>query len=239
MLTRRIIPSVTTLSTAGSSWKTKIQEIGLLRINEVGLFLTGLSADERPECYALLEEMRGRHAFRIPFVHAVSSMPEDEYRYLMREFGTEKFNLHPLAEFPLEHELSAEVRHRIYIENTFPHSLTLKDIQGFGGICFDLSHLEQARRMSGQEYHRLLALTSRASSGANHISAIDQANGLSCHRLSDATSLRYLCSLHPSAFAPLCAVELENPLEEQLCVIPMIQRAMYRAAANAWLEEAA
>ena len=238
MLTCRILPSVTTQSTQGHTWREKINEIALLQLKEVCLFVTGLSGEERQECYSLLEEVQRCHAFRIPFVHAVSSMHEEEFSYLTSRFGTEKFNLHTTSEYPLHHLLSNGLRQKIFIENVLPHPLTLRDIQGFGGICFDLSHLEEARRTSGQEYHRLLALTGKAAVGANHISAVS-ASGISRHLADDQTTMKYICNIHPSAFARLSAIELENSLSEQLCLIPVIQRAMYRSAAAAWLEEAA
>ena len=248
MFSRRILPSITTLNRSSSSWREKIREINALGITEVGLFLTGLSEDERKECYVLLEDACATHSFRIPFVHAVASMREEEYHYLMDIFGTEKFNLHPAHEFPLEHPLSAALRKRIFIENTSRlKPLQAEDLEGFGGICFDLSHLEDSRRLSGREYHRLLSLTSRFAVGANHISAVSETpmtatDGFALHsrHLADETAtVKYLCGLSTAAFAPLCAVELENSLEEQLSIIPMIHRAFIRAHASAWLEQAA
>lgn len=248
MLNRKIIPSITTQSRGGHTWRQKIEEIIPLQVSEVGLFLTGLDSDERAECYELLEEVSRKHSFRIPFVHAVSEMREEEYWHLTRVFSTEKFNLHPVHEYPLEHPLSPEIRSRIFIENTSRvRPLSVEDLKGFAGICFDLSHLEESRRTSIPQYYHLLSLTKFARLGANHISAMTEkphsfGDGLpqfSSHNLDESSSVRYISSLQPTAFAPLCAVELENSLEEQLVAIPMIQRAMIRSCANAWLEEAA
>ncbi len=248
MLNRKIIPSITTLGTNGHTWREKIEEIVPLQITKAGLFLTGLEKEERTECYQRLEEISRKHPFRIPFVHAVSDMKEEEYWHLTSAFGTEKFNLHPVHEYPIQHPLSPEIRSRIFIENTSRvQPLSVEDLKGFGGICFDLSHLEESRRTSIAHYYHLLALTKYARVGANHISAVtDEPHGFcdglplfSTHNLDENSTFKYISSLQPTSFAQLCAVELENPLEEQLIAIPMIQRAIIRSCANAWLEEAA
>ncbi len=75
-----VIPSVTTITRSASSWRDKIAEIEPLGLRAVGLFLTGVNAAERRELYRELELTHVRHLFRIPFVHAVSDMSEDEYR---------------------------------------------------------------------------------------------------------------------------------------------------------------
>ena len=206
-----------------------------MRLTQVGLFLTGIPAGGRHAVYSALEAVRKHLDFTIPFVHAVATMKEDEFRYLKCEFGTQRFNLHPEWEFPLEHPLSREIRRDIFIENSdISAPLLESDIEGFAGICFDLSHLEDARRSMPENFDALLDIATRFPVGANHISAvspvpvstIDGIRFYSKHIASAHSELVYLSQLPKMAFAELCAVELENSLREQLALIETIKAAI-------------
>ena len=231
----RIIPSITTHGYASSSWKDKIQEIPLLKLNEVALFTTGLAPHERKECYALLEAVKNNHPFTIPFVHAVSSMSESEYEYLIDTFGVQYFNLHPVWQFPLEHSLSKKIREKILIENSFSEMpLSKKDIEGFRGICFDISHVEDLRKNNLDHYHQLMNLPEAIPVFANHISGAKEhavrSNGshdfFSVHVADSKEDFHYIRNLDPVCFATLCAIELENSLSEQVTFIPYIESLM-------------
>jgi hypothetical protein len=230
---RRIVPSVTTHGTTGHSWEEKIEEVEALGLREIGLFVTGLNDSDRTRCYRLLEEVQSRHSFSVLFVHAVSSMNDEEYRYLRTQFRTEWFNLHPMWDFPLLHELSEEVRSWILIENSsIVRPLQRDDMDGFAGICFDLSHLEDSRRGLPQSYPELVTLAHHLPVHANHISAvpthadryIDGVPHYSRHHVAGLHEMEYLAGLPASTIAPLCALELEDPLAVQLDIIPLIRR---------------
>lgn len=235
---RRIVPSITTLRSGPSTWESKVAEIAPLGLGQVALFVTGLSEAERVECYRSLERVRLVHAFSIPFVHAVSTMVDEEYLYLIRVFGTERFNLHPVREYPLPSPPAEEIRKRIFIENSGSvFGIVEEDLVGFGGICFDLSHLEDTRRVVPESYDTMLELTATYRVGANHISAVDNTpthweGGLprhSNHLASGKDVLRYPTKLDPAAFSDLCALELDNSLAEQVAFIPTVRQAMHFA----------
>lgn len=228
---RKILPSITSHGRTGSSWRDKISEIEALNLKAVSLFVTGLSDTDRKECYALLEGVRKNHDFSIPFVHAVSSMSESEYLYLIHTFGVEYFNLHPTWQFPLQHGLSPQIRKKILIENStiLESRLIPADMEGFGGICFDLSHLEDTKRASPSVYAELLQLTEQFPVLANHISAVPAHPNTSCHVLASNDEMRYLADLDPSSFSDLCSIELENSLTEQCTLITIIEDALLTA----------
>lgn len=234
---RRILPSITTRGGMPSSWHSKISEIAELRLSAVALFVTGLDGAQRQLCYAELEKLKRTHPFTIPFVHAVSTMPEEEYRYLIERFGTEAFNLHSEDEYPLEHELSSAVRSKIFIENTrIGLALSARELEGFGGICFDLSHLEDTRRNSLARYQEMLTLARSKKVGANHISAVGtelQGKQGNCklssrHEARSLADFDYLNELDPLAFAQLCAIELENSLKQQIVFLARIRQGLER-----------
>jgi hypothetical protein len=151
-------------------------------------------------------------------------MSQDEYEFLIANFSTESFNLHPTREFPLEFPLSDETRQRISIENSSSDcSLRSSDLIGFAGICLDLAHYESMRLKSPRQSADLLSLVMTRGVIANHLSAIQMrpeadSRGeyeYSTHYLNADSSLDYISSMPSWMFGKYCALELENSLKEQ------------------------
>ncbi len=228
----QVIPAVTTIARCSSGWSDKIREIEELGLRSVALFLTGVSELERRKLYRELEMAHIRHLFTVPFVHAVSDMSDDEYRYLMDRFGTELFNLHPVRQYPLQHKLSTEIRRRIAIENSFiDRSIELMDLSGFQGLCLDVAHAEDVRRKNGPEFETLERLTKMAPVLANHISLSGEKSQLDSegnptfhsHVTQEGRGVSYLERYPASFFGPIVAIELADPLAEQMKLVPLIE----------------
>lgn len=245
---RLILPSITTLGTTTSGWRDKIAEIEPLGLRTVGLFLTGLGADERDACYQSLGALRKHYYFRIPFVHATASMHEAEYKLLISEFGTEVFNLHPTKEYPLEHDLSSGIRERIYIENSNSFAvLTSQDLEGFAGVCLDVAHLEETRLNDIDDYRKMQNLLSNVKIGANHISAIWYKTTIigkgrrrfAQHVLRTGRDMLYLRGYPEGYFSDYCALELENSLAEQARLVHVITQLLSSKNTSPSLKDAA
>lgn len=230
-----LVPSITTHSKRGSTWREKAAEISTLGLRQVGLFVTGLHKAERMECYRILLGVKEHHDFSIPFVHAVSDMDDAEYAFLRYEFGTSWFNLHPLREFPLIHSLSDETRSFITIENScFVDPLTRDDLAGFAGLCIDISHLEDARLTNNTVYQHLLDLCAEFPVCANHISAIARPSSRvhrgqpqhSTHHLESPREMEYLNEAPRECVASLAALELENSLREQVSILEQVRTSL-------------
>lgn len=225
-IARRFLPALTTINLGDHSWEDKLRELATLRLSEIALFVTGLSAKERHYLYAELEKIQTFSDLRIPFVHAVSSMPESEYWYLVSTFKVERFNLHPLWNYPLEHALSDEIRKRIYIENLPGQTpVTMNDLTGFAGFCCDLSHLYENCAANELHYRRMQKLVAAKSVGANHISAVPRTGNKkeSIHLAKHVTDFDYLREVDPAFFSDICAIELANSLTEQINLIDYIE----------------
>lgn len=221
----KVLPSITTLSRSGNTWREKLAELRELPIPKVAVFLTGLENEERRELYSRLRELRKEKEITVPFVHAVTRMPEHEFGMLINEFGTEAFNLHPTREYPLQFELSGRIRKKIFIENSRPWTaLSDEDIDGFAGVCLDMSHLEEARRNDPEVYKRTLKVATRFGIGANHLSALSEGAQLperpwiqyQSHASVGGGDLDYLFRYPVNFFSRYCAIELENSLSEQV-----------------------
>lgn len=221
----RVFPSITTLSKSESTWRSKLLELESLPLSKVGLFLTGIKEEERSELFQRLLELKQKKYFSIPFVHAVSTMCEDDYLFLIENFDTEAFNLHPTSQYPLAHPLSVQLRKRIYIENARAWvPLQLSDIDGFAGVCLDLSHLEEARLNDPLVYRMTLKVAAQVGVGANHLSAIASGEQLperpwiqyQDHTSRTCSDMDYIFRTPAPYFSRYCALELENSLSEQV-----------------------
>jgi hypothetical protein len=231
-LRTRYIPSVTTHGSSRSSWRTKLQELVRYDIQQCGIFVTGIKPADFKEFADTLIRVKKRHFFTVPFVHAVSSMAEEHYQFFQDEFNTEWFNLHPVAEYPLEHTLSDKIRSRILIENSkFTRGLSFKDCEGFAGLCIDLSHLEDSRINNLVAYTQTARLADFLSVPANHISGIltvsqeshDGIPSYADHNADRPENFDYVHELPEEVRAPLAALELEIPLREQLKIVSYLE----------------
>jgi hypothetical protein len=157
-------------------------------------------------------------------------MQPDEYRLLMDEFNANRFNLHRSSQRPIEHPLSPEVLSRIYIENAW--RLEASDLAGFAGICLDFSHMEAVMYEEKTYYPVLEGLLERFPVGANHVSAFKlrpQANWRRDRNfVSEPDDLDYLAGFPRRYFAKYVAIELTNPLEEQLSIKNRIETLLAR-----------
>lgn len=221
------IPTSAGLENPPLDWREAVRTSADLGLDRFSMFMTGIGPEERRECYALLRERQRHGRLEIPFVHARHDMRADEYRMFMSEFGTERFNLHPLRKAPLSNgDLPDDLRELIYIENV--GKLLESDLAGFAGICLDISHLEITRRVYPDYFPELCALIEKFPIGANHVSAYEtdeRADGCNDkHYFETLSELDYVYHYPPTYFGKYVAIELTNPLSEQLTVKSLLEK---------------
>lgn len=228
-----VLCSITTAATFGDppmDWRVALDDAARLGLDRFALFLTGLDPEQRKPLYQELLSHRLRHDVTIPFVHARSDMHPDEYRFLTGEFGTERFNLHRARQRPHKYPLSEELRSRTYIENAW--RLQESDLEKFAGICLDFSHMEAIMYEDAAEYPKLEALLDSFPIGANHVSAFTLSgpkNGRrDRHFTTSPTDFDYLAGFPRRYFGRFVAIELANPLEEQLAIKARLETLLAR-----------
>lgn len=214
----KIIPAITT--TRGSDWRAKIKEADELGLTEIALFPTVLGKEKREELYRLL----GRSNIKsIPFVHLRSDMEFGELDYFTENYGTKAFCIHTEREFPFSYDYSkSKYNNSIFIENVY-FSFDEAELKRFGGICLDISHLENDRRLNREIFDSNAGILSRCAIGCNHISAVSESTYIdetgrkrcSPHRLSNFSELDYLKNYPLEYFSPYIAIELEDSLKRQ------------------------
>ncbi|OQA03559.1 MAG: hypothetical protein BWY68_00703 [bacterium ADurb.Bin400] len=225
-MNKEILVSVTTADDV--DWRGAINEVSKFGINRFALFLTGLNSEQREECYQTLSTLPN---ITIPFIHARTDMTLDEYELLSAHFGTELFNIHPLSDYPLIHDYTKIASH-ILVENA--GHLTKEDIKQFGGICLDISHLENYRLSGSPRYEAVCQLLEDYPVKANHVSAItskpyrdyDDAMKYANHTLTNLSQVDYLKNYPDRYFAPYIAIELTNNIESQLKIKEYMQKTL-------------
>ncbi len=225
----RVLPTVTTISNldpaiSDSNWRSKVKEICDLNIEEIALFPTCLNGEERRELYKLLENSPVR---KIPFVHLRGDMQDKEIEYLIKNYGTEVFNIHSEKEYPYPKNY-LKFKEKICIENVY-YPLDEEEIKRFSGICLDFSHLENTRLLYREKFEHNLRVMEKFSVKCNHISAIRKEKWLDSeskydkhnirhdfHYLKELSELDYLKNYPLKYFSRYIAIELENSIKEQL-----------------------
>lgn len=148
-------------------------------------------------------------------------MDPNEIEYFKRRFKTEVFNIHsPKRDF-FSKKLNP-LKKEFYLENTrIPWEE--KEVKEFAGLCLDLSHLENDRRLHPEVFENDMKLLKKYPIGCNHISAIKEKMFFShgewqydCHQLESLSELDYLKNYDISLFSNYIAIELENSIVEQL-----------------------
>ncbi|MFW6282932.1 MAG: hypothetical protein ACOC1P_02660, partial [Minisyncoccales bacterium] len=135
------------------------------------------------------------------------------------------FNIHTPREFSLDYDY-LNYREKIYIENTFSN-FKKEELKKFGGICLDLSHLENERRQNKELYKKIILFFEEFKIGCNHISAIEEEPHIDktgeiekerydSHYLNKLSELDYLKNYPLKYFSEFIAIELENSLKKQL-----------------------
>jgi hypothetical protein len=211
-----------TITTTAKDHFQKLEEAKRLGLEEVCFFSTAILISERERFYNALEKSSIKS---IPFVHIRSDAELWELDLLAQKYHTKAFNCHSQKEFPLTHDLS-KYKERIFIENTPEFPYDPADIEGFGGICIDFSHLELIRVYRRNDFSQNLKIISQTRAGCAHISAIGKflpyfpiwAYFFSDHYLRNLSEVDYLLK-YREFFPEIMALELENSLEEQLKII--------------------
>jgi len=192
------------------------KEANLLNLTEVAFFPTVLSKEERDEAYLLFKE---NGIISIPFVHLRTDMDNDEIDFLIKEFNTKIFNIHPFRTHKPEHDLTPHAQ-QIYIETQI--ELEASELKKFAGICIDISHLEQFEKTSPDVFVGISALLKTFPVGCAHISAVRKIPEIfpdrtkwAFHYFEDLADFDYV-KKYQSILPPIVALEIENPLTEQL-----------------------
>ena len=106
---------------------------------------------------------------------------------------------------------------RIFLElntdNFMPPDVDLKRI---GGFCIDLAHYAMAKKKDTIEYKFVMEHEKRALFGCNHLGGYDPRRNLDLHTIGGISDFEYLNGLPSFLFGDVIALEMFNPISEQV-----------------------
>lgn len=224
---KQFLPSITT--TAGANWRRMVKDIDKLGLKKIALFLTCLDKENRQELYSLISKTGLNE---VPFAHLRSDIAPAEIDWLVANYKTKVFNLHAKTDFPHLYDYSA-YKSLIYIENVYA-SPRKRELDNWAGICLDFSHLENSRLLGSPRYKRDFNLLKKYPVGCNHISAIlpevsqDEFGYqvYTSHHFKSLSNFDYLKNYPRDFFSPYLAMELDNPLKDQLTAIDYLLKIL-------------
>jgi len=222
----KVLISITTAF--NPDWRKAIHDVKDLEIKEIALFLTALKPDERNECFAALREIPD---LKIPFCHARSDMKKEEYQYMIDNFGTELFNTHTVVEYPRDPDMSLFMD-KMLLENTLAF-VDIDEAKNFKGLCLDLAHLDDGKKRNPDHSAFVEKCVEQYPVLANHCSAIkDEASEFDgvirydFHIFTDLTDFDYISKYSNNHFGRYLALELINPISEQLEAKPYVEKLL-------------
>ena len=215
----KILPSITT--TNGADWETRVKEINELELEEIALFPTCLKEKERKNLYKLIEKSTIKS---IPILHLRNDMELMELDYFIENYRTKIFCTHTKAEHPKIYDHS-KYKEIICIENVY-NFFDEEELKNIGGICLDLSHLENDRILHKDRFEQTTEVAQRYPILANHISAVKKSKFIDeegelrydNHYLEDLSELEYLKKYFKNYFSSFVVIELINNIKDQLKV---------------------
>ena len=208
---KTIHPSLT--GCAKRDWQSQIKELKRFKIDEIALILESFSKTERPLIYEALE---GSPVKRIPLVHLKNDMDRQEIAYLRARFQSRYFTIHEDS-FKVIEKWRGHYRYlflELNFDNHIAESVALDKI---GGLCVDLSHFKAAEERWSEEFEYTIQKRKNKSIFAcNHLSGYSPASRRDEHNPKTKADFAYLKTLPDFLFGEAIAIEINNPIKEQL-----------------------
>lgn len=230
----KILISLTTLN--NPDWRKNIADLKKFDIREFAFFPTVIPTEE--ERLAIMRAIKKElGSVSVPFCHIRVDVTQKELDFLIDNFDTKKFNVHADKEFRTS-DLFQQYKSMIYVENAGPcfrHGFEEADIEGFAGLCLDLSHLENSRLLQKPNYENDLVSARKYPIGMNHISAITKTmeyiekidlQTFDRHVLSSLNEVDYTQKYYPDYFGEFAALEVWNSIESQIEIKKYLEKLL-------------
>lgn len=194
-------------------WRAKMEEINKHKLSEIALFLEFYRRSERKKIYQALEKSCVK---KIPLIHIKNDMTRDELKYLCERYSNPCLTIHENS-FDKLPEWSGYHQH-LFLEMNFDDKVSRDvDISRIGGFCVDLSHFKSAEEKWSKEFEYTLKQKNKKNLFmCNHLNGYDYKNNTDLHTISSLDEFDYLKTLPDFVFGNIIALEVFNPIKEQL-----------------------
>jgi hypothetical protein len=195
-----------------SDWQAKLREISERKIDSAAVFLERFEKKEREFLRRSLLESTIKY---VPLVHLRNDTGIDELEFFLTHFNTRHFNIHENA-FDFLDQWNGHLD-KLYLEmnydNVIPRNVVIEKI---GGFCVDLAHLKSAFDRKVIDANFVLERKSTAKFACNHLNGYSPAEKWDLHFVTNLNDFDYLTTLPKFVFGDIIALELDNPIEDQI-----------------------
>lgn len=194
-------------------WREKIDEINEMGLDTASLFLERYRRNQRKMIYAALEESSIKN---IPLIHIKNEMTRDELDYLCRRYDNPLLTIH---------ENSFEIMDKwhgffgqLYLEMNYDNHVAQNIIvERIGGFCVDLAHFKAAEEKWSREFeYTLKRKDDETLFACNHLSGYSHEKNQDVHIATSLSQFDYLITLPDFVLSDVIAIEVDNPLSEQI-----------------------
>jgi hypothetical protein len=196
-----------------ADWRAKMEEINRRKLSAVALFLEFYRKSEREKIYQALEKSSVK---KIPLIHIRNDMIKDELKYLCDKYNNPCLTIHENS-FDKLSEWNGYHQH-LFLEMNYNNNIPKNvDISKIGGFCVDLSHFKSAEEKWSKEFEFTLKQRNKRNIFVcNHLNGYDYKNNTDLHTISSLDEFNYLKTLPNFVFGDIIALEVLNPIKEQL-----------------------
>lgn len=196
-----------------ADWRAKMEEINRRGLSAIALFLEFYRKSEREKIYRALEKSCVRE---IPMVHIKNEIERDELKYLCERYNNPCLTIHENAfdKLPAWNGYHQHLFLEMNYNNSIPKNV---DISKIGGFCVDLAHFKSAEEKWSKEFEYMLKQRNKKKLFVcNHLNGYDHKNNIDLHTISSLDEFDYLKTLPSFVFGDIIALEVFNPIKEQL-----------------------
>ena len=195
-------------------WQDKLKEINELNIKEVALFLEIYEKDQREKIYKTLLKSKIKS---IPLAHIRHDITKDELEFLRKNYKTKYFTIH---EESFVHDNLKQWKgfyKDIYLEMNFDNFVSKKvQVEKIGGFCIDLAHFKVGLEKLSKDFEYIFDKKDKPLFLCNHLNGWNPEKNIDMHTIYNLANFDYIKTLPPFVFSNIMALEMFNPIKEQL-----------------------
>ena len=211
MWNKKILVGVT--GSSDKDWQNKLKEVERFKIRKIGLFCEAFSKLQRERIYQFLLKSKVKE---IPFVHLKADMAREELVFLKNNFKTKFFSIHE-EDFCILKKWQGFYKN-LYLEMNYDNYMSnLVQVDKISGFCLDLSHFKAAQVKNTKEYQYVMKRKKiKRYFRCNHLNGYSYEKNCDLHTVSNLKEFSYLKTLPKFVFSDCIALELLNPIKEQI-----------------------
>lgn len=193
-------------------WQQKIKDINRLKITAVAVFIERFEKEQRKKLYQTLLRSCIKE---VPLVHLRHDAGSSELDFFIENFGTKFFNIHEDF-FDILGKWKGYCD-KLYLEMDYDSKIAKNvDVSKIAGFCIDLAHLKAAIARGSDEAFYIISRKGKIKTSCNHLSGYSDESDKDIHFVKSLKDFDYLATLPKSAFGEVIAIEVDNPIADQL-----------------------